>query len=228
MSTDLSRSELAAHAERVRKEFEETFRSFVEVPSVSMDPERKPDIQRMSDLAQATLRGMGADVQVIATKGNPIVHGRFHRGDGLPTVTVYNHMDVQPAGEPEWITEPFRFTVKDGRYFGRGTTDDKGPALAALYGARAAVDAGARANVHFLWELEEEIGSPSFEAAIQKEASALATDSVVVSDTVWIARGKPACPAGLRGLQGLLLRLETGTTDQHSGTAGGAARNPLA
>ena len=83
-------------------------------------------------------------------------------------------------------------------------------------------------NLRVLWEFEEEIGSPSFEKAIAANAAELATDSVLVSDTIWIARGKPACPAGLRGLQGFLFTLETGETDQHSGVCGGAARNPMA
>jgi acetylornithine deacetylase/succinyl-diaminopimelate desuccinylase-like protein len=82
-------------------------------------------------------------------------------------------------------------------------------------------------NIQFLWELEEEIGSPNFETTIKANAKDLTTDSVVVSDTVWVSRARPAAPAGLRGLQGLRFDLQTGETDQHSGTAGGAARNPI-
>ena len=116
--------------------------------------------------------------------------------------------------------------IKD-RYLGRGTTDDKGPALTALFGIRAAREAGVRANMHLIWELEEEIGSPNFEAGIRKHVRKLTTDSILVSDTIWVSRERPASPAGLRGLQGFELVLETGETDQHSGTTGGAARNPL-
>jgi len=75
--------------------------------------------------------------------------------------------------------------------------------------------------------MEEEIGSPHFENTIKVERDALKTDAVIVSDTVWVSRTRPACPAGLRGLQGFRLTLETGQTDQHSGTSGGAARNPI-
>src|SRR6185503_19308130 len=147
---------------------------------------------------------------------------------GVPTVTIYNHLDVQPANEPEWKTDPFKFAVENGRYRGRGTTDDKGPALSALYGAVAAHKAGLPINIQFLWELEEEIGSPNFEAGIKKHAERLKTDSVVVSDTIWLTRGKPSTPAGLRGLQTFAITLETAAHDLHSGLVGGAARNPLA
>src|SRR2546430_2459433 len=84
-----------------------------------------------------------------------------------------------------------------------------------------------RATVRILWELEEEMGSENSEPAIRKLGKEIATDHVIVSDTIWVSRKQPACPAGLRGLQGFELTLETGRTDQHSGTTGGAARNPL-
>ncbi|MGZ5477940.1 MAG: M20/M25/M40 family metallo-hydrolase, partial [Thermoanaerobaculia bacterium] len=71
------------------------------------------------------------------------------------------------------------------------------------------------------------IGSLNFESAIRKHAEKLKTDHVVVSDTIWVSRDRPAAPAGLRGLQGFTLKLEVGETDQHSGVTGGAARNPI-
>jgi acetylornithine deacetylase/succinyl-diaminopimelate desuccinylase-like protein len=79
-----------------------------------------------------------------------------------------------------------------------------------------------------LWEFEEEIGSPGFEKIVARHRDALATKSVVVSDTIWVSRERPAAPAGLRGMQGFLFRLRTGERDEHSGVTGGAARNPLA
>src|SRR6185369_12492706 len=114
------------------------------------------------------------------------------------------------------------------RWHARGTTDDKGPALTALYGAKLALDDDVRVNIQFLWELEEEIGSPNFEGGLRAAVgNGFATDSVVVSDTIWISAGRPAIPYGLRGLMGFTVRLETGTKDVHSGTTGGAARNPV-
>lgn len=229
MAKEVDRARLVSFAEGARAEFESVLESFIAVPSVSSDPARKPDMKKAADLAVETIRRFGGEARVYETKGNPLVHGVFPSGPDLPTVTVYNHLDVQPAArdtEP-WESDPFQMTKKGDRYFGRGTTDDKGPAMAALFGVRAAREAGVPINIQLLWELEEEIGSPNFEAGIVERKKELATDSVVVSDTIWVSRERPAAPAGLRGLVGMRFTLETGQTDQHSGTAGGAARNPI-
>ncbi|HEY3174839.1 MAG TPA: M20/M25/M40 family metallo-hydrolase [Candidatus Polarisedimenticolia bacterium] len=223
-----SRESLLDYAASERRNFETTLREIVEIPTVSVDPAHKGDCARGAAYAADLIRRVGGEASLIETKGHPIVIGSFHRDDSYPTVTVYNHLDVQPAvREDGWNTEPFVFTERDGRYYARGTTDDKGPAMTALWGARYALDKRVKVNVRLLWETEEEIGSPCFESAIRAEKERLATDTVIVSDTVWVSRARPACPAGLRGLQGFRLTLETGQTDQHSGTSGGAARNPI-
>jgi len=223
-----SREELKSYARGKRAEFEGVLEKIVEIPSVSVEPGRKADVRRAAEYAVSLLESSGAKAKLYETKGHPLVYGRFDRGPNYPTVTVYNHLDVQPAEGPDWNTEPFDFIREGDKYRGRGTTDDKGPAITALFGARYALDQNVPLNIHFLWELEEEIGSPHFETTIRANAKEFATNSVVVSDTVWVSRSRPACPAGLRGLQGLRFDLQTGETDQHSGTAGGAARNPIA
>ena len=227
MANGFSVEALRRQAEDKRPEFEKILERLVEMPSVSVDPEHRKDVRACAEAAVALLESCGAKARLYETGGHPLVFGRFHRNDALPTVTIYNHLDVQPAEGPDWKTEPFDFVRSGDRYFGRGTTDDKGPAIAALFGARAAWAADLPVNINFLWELEEEIGSPHFESAIRAHAAEFATDTVVVSDTVWVSRARPACPAGLRGLQGFRFTLQTGETDQHSGTAGGAARNPV-
>ena len=226
---NVEKKALAAWAENERARFEDTLKTFVEIPSVSAEEQRKPDIRRCADAAAQLIRDFGGEAKIIETDGHPMIHGRFTSGANLPTCTIYNHMDVQPASretEP-WDTDPFVFTKKGDRYFGRGTTDDKGPALSALWGIRAAREANVALNLNVLWELEEEIGSPNFESAIKAHADDLKTDHMLVSDTIWVSRQRPAAPAGLRGLQGITLTLQTGETDQHSGVTGGAARNPI-
>lgn len=227
MSARLDRDHLARFADRHRTRFEAELRRLVEIPSISADPARAPDLQRTAEAAAEILESYGARAEILPTPGAPLVVGSFGEAPGRPTVTVYNHLDVQPANEPEWRSDPFRLLVEDGVYRGRGTTDDKGPALTALLGAAAARDAGVPANLRVLWELEEEVGSPNFAAGLERHRDRLATDSIVVSDTVWLTRGRPSTPAGLRGMQSFSLHLETADHDLHSGLVGGAARNPL-
>ena len=223
------RGDLLAFAEGRRARFEELLRTFVECPSVSADPDRQGDIRRMADLAAATVRELGGKAEVQHTRGNPVVHGTFGEDPGLPTVIFYNHLDVQPASRAEepWETEPFQLIRRGDRYFGRGATDDKGPALTALLGAVASREAAVPANVRLLWELEEEIGSPHFDEGVARLED-VGADSVVVSDTAWLARDRPASEAGFRGFQGFRLTLETAGSDRHSGDVGGAARNAVA
>ncbi len=211
-----------------RSRFEADLKRLVEIPTVSMDPEHKPDIERGAKAAAAVLEAAGGSARIVATKGNPVVVGELRGAAAHPWVTVYNHMDVQPADEPTWKSEPFKMQIQNGKYVGRGSTDDKGPGLTALYAARYAREHGIPLNIRFLWEFEEEVGSPSFEGMVKAELPSLRTDSVLVSDTIWIAKGKPSVPSGLRGLQGLSIRLETGAKNTHSGLTGGAARNPVA
>ncbi len=211
-----------------RRRFEELLGRMVEIPSISMDPTKAGDIRRMADLAVQVLSDLDAEARIVETGGYPIVSGGWTTGTNHPTVTIYNHLDVQPAQEPEWNQEPFAFRNENGVYRGRGATDDKGPALSAMLGARYAIEQGVPINIRFLWELEEEIGSPHFAAGLKDHAAIPKPDSVVVSDTIWIAKGRPAMPYGLRGLLGARLTLRTGSKDAHSGVTGGAARNPLA
>ena len=226
---------IRARIGELRGELEDRLAAMVELPTVSMDPNRRGEMDRCAALASEYLREIGARVDVIDTGGLPMVVGRVQRDPAFPTVTIYNHLDVQPADPAEWRTPPFTFTRDGDRWIARGSTDDKGPALTALYGAKLALEQDVRVNLQFLWELEEEIGSPHFErglaAAIAGDEAGgrppFTTDSVVVSDTIWIAAGRPAIPYGLRGLMGFTVSLTTGAKDVHSGTTGGAARNPV-
>lgn len=210
-----------------RDEFEAKLAQLVEIPTISMEPERAPDIRRGAEIARQYLESIGARAEVIETPGYPVVWGRIESGASNPTLTVYNHLDVQPADPEEWHKAPFTFFKEDGRYEGRGTTDDKGPALSAMSAAHYAAQNQVPLNINFIWELEEEIGSPNFEHFIKNNVERLESDSILVSDTIWISRTRPAIPYGLRGAMMLIMRLQTGEKDVHSGLTGGPARNPI-
>jgi acetylornithine deacetylase/succinyl-diaminopimelate desuccinylase-like protein len=227
MKTGLDVKEIDKYVDASRSEFESNLKKLVDLPSVSMDPACGGDIDRTAEEAAQLLKAFGATSEVIKTKGRPVVIGTFAAGTEHPTVSVYNHLDVQPADGSEWNSPPFEMKIENGKYLGRGTTDDKGPALTVLYAARYAHQQGLPINIKFIWELEEEIGSPSFEAFLEANKAKLKTDSVVVSDTIWVSRERPAIGYGLRGLQGLSVRLKTGVKAVHSGLVGGLARNPI-
>jgi acetylornithine deacetylase/succinyl-diaminopimelate desuccinylase-like protein len=227
MKVEQDLQQASAYADSVRKDYESNLKTLVDIPSVSADPAHKKDIEKLAGIAVELLKKFGAKAEIIPTNGNPVVFGEFSTGENLPTVLVYNHLDVQPADPAEWKTSPFSMTIDGDKYRGRGSTDDKGPALAVLYGARFAYEHKIPINIKFVWELEEEIGSPSFEQFVEKNKAKLAADSVVVSDTIWVSRERPAIAYGLRGLQGAFIKLKTGAKDVHSGTTGGLARNPI-
>lgn len=218
---------LDRYVRAARPRYEAELRRWVELPTISLMAESRPSIKRCAEAAASAVTALGGTAEVLKTRGNPVVVGRFGSDRKHPTVTIYNHLDVQPAEGAAWKREPFKLSIEGDRYYARGATDDKGPALSVLYAAAFARQADVPLNIQFVWELEEEIGSPSFDGFMQKHAKALRTDVVVVSDTVWLAPGKPVVSTGLRGLQGATLRLETGTDDVHSGLTGGAARNPM-
>jgi len=218
---------LDSYIRNARNEFEDKLAALVETPSVSSDPERRGDITRCGDIATKYLSDLGAKAESVSTPGYPVVFGSLITDPKNPTVTVYNHLDVQPADASEWHKAPFTFHKVGDRYEGRGTTDDKGPALTAMLAVRYAVENGLPLNFKFIWELEEEIGSPNFEYFVKRNRGHLNTDSILVSDTIWISRKQPAVPYGLRGLQGFLFKLETHAKDVHSGLVGGVARNPI-
>src|SRR5215207_8610205 len=98
--TTLKRDSLLSFANSQREEYESLLRRFVETPTVSVDPAHADDIRKGVELTVETIEGYGGKTEVYrAEKGNPVVHGVFGNNDSLPTVTIYNHIDVQPASK---------------------------------------------------------------------------------------------------------------------------------
>ncbi len=217
-----------AWAEGHRAFFEDHLRTLVELPTVSADPARGPETEACAEAALALIRHFGGAATLLRVGGKPYVHGRF--GDPKrPSVLVYNHLDVQPADEPEWKGEPFRMRIDGERYLGRGTTDDKGPALTCLLTIAQAVRRDSPLGFQLLWEFEEEVGSPHFSEMMREQRATLGdVRAVLVSDTLWVSAEQPSMDVGLRGFQGLFLKLRTAEVDAHSGVVGGGGPNPLA
>ena len=215
--------------ERQKTNFLKDYKRIVESPSISAFSEHHKDVRKTAEIAIELIRASGGEAKLYETDGHPVVFGRIENDPNAQTIAIYNHLDVQPAekGKDGWTREPFTFTEDKGRFYSRGTTDDKGPAMAALWGARMAKELGVPTNIEFIWELEEEIGSPNFHQFLAKAKDEIRASAIVVSDTIWIGPEQPCITRGLRGMLQSTLRLKTGTKETHSGTTGGPARNPI-
>ena len=210
--------------ERYRRELA----AFLSIPSVSQDPTRRDDMRAAAEWLAGQLSF--ANGRVVESDGHPVVLGEWLGVAGAPTILVYGHYDVQPAGdESEWTTPPFEPSIRDGRIYARGATDDKAPVLVALKVAEAfhARDGRLPLNVRFLLEGEEEIGSRHLEAFIEQHKELLAADVVLSADGAMWRIDEPSLTVSSRGLAGLELVLTGASKDLHSGRHGGSVANPL-
>src|SRR5262249_52471527 len=133
----LDRQALGREIDAQRTDFVSVLKSFIECPSVSMQAEHKKDCRAAAEVACQRIVERGGRAEAVETGGNPVVGGTFEGPPGSPVVSIYNHLDVQPAAEGAdgWTRPPFRFAEEGDRFYGRGATDDKGPAATALLGA---------------------------------------------------------------------------------------------
>src|SRR6266403_2602078 len=123
---------------------------FLSIPSISSEPARNPEMREAAEWVATQLAF--ANGRVVETAGHPVVLGEWLEAPGVPTILVYGHYDVQPPGnEAEWETPPFSPSVRDGRIYARGATDDKGPVVVALETAKTllANEAALPLNVRF-------------------------------------------------------------------------------
>jgi len=200
---------------------------YVAVPSVSRDA--SDETMRAAAGWLAGQLGL-AGGRLAETDGHPVVRGDWLGADGAPTVLVYGHYDVQPTGDlAEWVTPPFELTVDGDVVRGRGATDDKGPVYIVLKVAQAFLAQEGRLplNVKFLFEGEEEIGSPHLPAFVRAHAEELAADLVISADGAMWRPTEPSVSVASKGLVSMDIVAEGAGTDLHSGRYGGTVANPL-
>jgi acetylornithine deacetylase/succinyl-diaminopimelate desuccinylase-like protein len=172
---------------------------------------------------------LGASVKVLPSPGHPNVLAEFRADAQVPTLLIYGHYDVQPVEPLElWQSPPFEPEVRDGFLYARGASDDKGQLFAHLMAIEAHLRGAGTLplNVKLFIEGEEEIGSPRLEPFIAAHAADLAADTIVISDSEFFAEGVPSITYCLRGLAYVEITVRGPTLDLHSGSHGGAVRNP--
>ena len=212
-----------------REQFETTLCELLRIPSVSADSRFKADIRLAAEWMDRQFRSLGFMSEISETPGHPIVYAETPAVDGVPTVLVYGHYDVQPPDPlDQWTTPPFEPSIRDGNIYARGATDDKGQMLTHLHSAHAWIKTHGSLplRIKYLIEGEEEVGSAHLEQYLVEQKERLSCDIAVVSDTCQFARGHPAVTYGLRGINYFQLQLTGPKQDLHSGTFGGCVHNP--
>jgi acetylornithine deacetylase/succinyl-diaminopimelate desuccinylase-like protein len=223
------RTAAIAYAQRNRARFLDELKAVVAIPSISTDPDHRADMQRCADWLVARLHSLGAGrAEAFPTAGHPVVYGEFITGAGRPTVLIYGHYDVQPVDPVDlWQSPPFDPTPRGDNLYARGASDNKGQIMAALAAVESVIHSGGLPlNVKFLFEGEEEIGSPSLDAFLIAHKEMLTCDLCLNPDAGMISAEDPTITYGLRGLAYFELRLFGPAHDLHSGLFGGVIHNP--
>lgn len=204
---------------------------FLRIPSISSLSEHKEDIQHATEwLASAFEKLNLENISITQTAGHPVVYADWLHAEGKPTILFYGHYDVQPVDPLNlWDSEPFNPTIRDNKLFARGASDDKGQVFMHLKMIEAlfATTGTLPVNVKFIYEGEEEIGSPHLPAYVEQYKEKLAADLILISDTGLYGPGKPAVCYGLRGLTGIQIDVRGAKGDLHSGLYGGGVQNAI-
>lgn len=204
--------------------------SLIRIPSISALPAHKDDMLACAERWRQLLLEAGADeAMVMPSEGHPLVYAEKRVSPDAPTVLVYAHYDVMPAEPLElWKSQPFEPEVRDGRIWARGADDDKGQSMIQVKAFEYLVREGLlRHNVKFIFEGEEEIGSPSLNAFLKAHKELLKADVILVSDTSMLGADLPSLTTGLRGLAYWEVEVTGPNRDLHSGHFGGAVANPI-
>lgn len=216
----------------------------VAIKSVSGWPESRPEVVKMMEWMKTKLEACGSKCEMkdigMETLHDgkkiplpPVLLGTLGDDAAKKTVLIYGHLDVQPAlKEDGWDTEPFVLTEKDGKLFGRGSTDDKGPVLGWLHAIEAyqATNTPLPVNLKFCFEGMEESGSEGLDDLLfsMKDDDFLKkVDFVCISDNYWLGTQKPCLTYGLRGLNYFGVEVECAEKDLHSGVFGGAVHEAM-
>ncbi|MCM2533272.1 dipeptidase [Neobacillus pocheonensis] len=207
----------------------EELKDLLRIPSISSLSEYKGDIQKAASWISDKLKNIGMEhVEIIQTKGHPIIYADWLHQENAPTVLVYGHYDVQPVDPVKlWETPPFEPDIRDEKIFARGATDDKGQMFLHIKAVETLLETDGKlpVNIKFCIEGEEEIGSPHLPMFLSENHEKMSCDVVVISDSDMWDKGVPAITYSLRGLCALEVSLKTANSDLHSGMFGGGVQN---
>lgn len=214
-------------------EIKDFISKLVSFQSVSADSSKASQVDECADFLARSLNSFGFDAKINKTALHPIVFATRNCKSGKPKIRIlcYGHYDVQPVDPiAKWKSDPFKTVVKDGKIWGRGTADNKGPFSCLLGGLLSFLEKNPDAPADFgiMLEGEEEIGSPSMADFISKNRELIGGyDLLLLSDTSAASINTPIVTIGLRGTGSFDAVFKGPNTDIHSGMFGGAVYNPI-
>ncbi len=204
---------------------------FLRIPSISSLSDHRPHVQEAAQWVEARMKAAGIQsVRIMPTGGHPVVYGDWLHAPSKPTVLIYGHFDVQPADPLDlWDSPPFEPTLREGRIYARGATDDKGNMFIPITVTESVLKAekALPLNLKFFFEGQEEIGSPQLPDLMAANKELFACDLVLSADGTQWGEDQPAMVLGTRGLCSVYVDVQGPDHDLHSGTYGGSIANPI-
>ncbi len=219
---------LETHKERFLSELFD----FIRIPSVSAEPKYAGDVRKAAEWVAKRLEAAGAEnLRIMETGGHPVVYADYlHAGPHKPTILLYGHFDVQPPDPLAlWETPAFEPSVRDGRIYARGASDDKGGMFTPIIGFEAMLKTTGKLdiNIKFCFEGQEEIGSPQLESFLENHKDKFACDYIFSADGLQWSESEAMIVLGLKGMAKLEIDVYGPSSDLHSGLHGGVLMNPL-
>ena len=223
--------EWATYLDEHKSQFTDELLDFLRIPSISALSEHTGDVERAAQWVADRMTAAGIEgACVLPTEAHQVVYGEWLHAGEKPTVMIYGHYDTQPVDPLAlWSNPPFEPTIKEGRVYARGASDDKGNMLVPILAVEALLETEGKlpVNLKFFFEGQEEIGSPGLQGFLAANRELLACDMVVSADGLQWDEGQPALLLGMKGLCALQIDVVGPRTDLHSGLYGGAIQNPI-
>ncbi|MFQ5678193.1 MAG: M20/M25/M40 family metallo-hydrolase [Gemmatimonadota bacterium] len=248
MAQDADYGRLRRYVRNHEKAIVERLMAFLSIPNVAVD---LPNMRRNAEQVERMLRLRGAETRLLQTGGPPLVYGEIRSPASTVTVLFYAHYDGQPADPSRWVGhEPWEPILRAGpleshpepipipptgeaidrnwRVYARSASDDKAPIVALMTALDGLRDQELRptANLKFLFDGEEEAGSPHLAAAMRTHRSLLAADVAIFADGPVHPSNAPTLALGVRGIVTVELTVYGPRRPLHSGHYGNWAPNP--